>query len=699
MIIVFSFSTWVHAKGPVANHTSNAHNLMDNQILALDSIDPLVDNLFDRALTASLVHHTHLEKATLGKSSHPAIRSRASTRSFLALRSSSPFHDKSQFAPSSSISPCVRYQLQLHKKVTVGHCSQATIMPATSRLLVQASGSSGSDDDKPGEMDDDDLPPVLKHDARDFRARLVAAERSEVGTTDGESVGIASGWMYETTLLEQGSILLEATTFGFALQQQYFHKCVILVLSHEQRFTKGIILNRPTALQLDGWPVWFGGELESGGLFRPSYLLSSRQQRAAVGGRPSLDVTCLHQLDSVSIKNMSTRVMQNLYNISFDNAKILVAQGKAKKEDFWVFVGYAGWTPRQLQIELERKSWYLAAADSALLLDELLKQASDPLSLPRVDAGTGKLLAGGDGLSTWERLTANIGRKNNIEGEFADSMLREWVLAFLTEAEQKKEELIWDELPLFKYGIPLDTGTVLVSSSPRPFLLEKQYLHKAVIIVLQKTEDSILAAVLNRPRISAFSFTLPGQGPNAGNQVQKRASFGGEFKPEPVFGGNILPLHHNRSLGGTELGGSGVFLANRDFTGEAKDLLLVNGLLAWAPPADLQRQVEEGTFTIVPHGKVPWKQIWELADASAMHSNSLEERIADVRRSEEEEFGELEVLRDRSVRLANRSCEVWERVISEMDGVKLETNKWERQLADEALFEWVRNARHLAKIK
>ena len=39
--------------------------------------------------------------------------------------------------------------------------------------------------------------------------------------------------------------------FGFALRQQYFHKCVLLLLSHDDGFTKGIILNRPTSYALD----------------------------------------------------------------------------------------------------------------------------------------------------------------------------------------------------------------------------------------------------------------------------------------------------------------------------------------------------------------------------------------------------------------------------------------------------------------
>merc|ERR1740138_1950766 len=113
------------------------------------------------------------------------------------------------------------------------------------------------------------------------------------------------------------------------------------------------------------------------------------------------------------------------------------------------------------------------------------------------------------------------------------------------------------------------------------------------MIVLQSNDDMVIAAVLNRPKMAAASFNLPGQGPNAGNMVQRRVSFGVEVVP--LGGGTaIMPLHHRHELGGVELGTSGVFLADATFTGEQSDLMLVMGLLAWMPKGDLQQQIEHG---------------------------------------------------------------------------------------------------------
>ena len=68
---------------------------------------------------------------------------------------------------------------------------------------------------------------------------------------------------------------------------------------------------------------------------------------------------------------------------TLEGAKALVAGGEAEQKDFWVFVGYAGWAPSQLQGEVERDSWFLASADSGTLLQELLTQGTElpPLAI------------------------------------------------------------------------------------------------------------------------------------------------------------------------------------------------------------------------------------------------------------------------------------------------------------------------------
>ena len=96
-----------------------------------------------------------------------------------------------------------------------------------------------------------------EEDWRALRARLVAQERAEKteGSRGVDDLGSSS--VYECPLIEQGSVILGGTEqkFGFALRQQYFHKSVMLLLQHDKFFTKGIILNRPSALELGGWDI------------------------------------------------------------------------------------------------------------------------------------------------------------------------------------------------------------------------------------------------------------------------------------------------------------------------------------------------------------------------------------------------------------------------------------------------------------
>ena len=132
-------------------------------------------------------------------------------------------------------------------------------------------------------------------DWREMRAKLVAQAAGQEST---------SGFVYESPLIEQGTVLLGGTQqeYGFALRQQFFHKCVLLLLEHNEGFTKGIILNRPSALEIDGWRVWCGhGQVGDGGMFVGA--------DAAVG---ELEINCLHSLEGFMVDRLSTRVIKGV---------------------------------------------------------------------------------------------------------------------------------------------------------------------------------------------------------------------------------------------------------------------------------------------------------------------------------------------------------------------------------------------------
>ena len=129
-------------------------------------------------------------------------------------------------------------------------------------------------------------------DWRDVRAKLVASERGETPA----SGAVESSYLFESPLIEQGTVLLDQDTAVFALHQQYFHKSLCLLLEHGDGYTKGVLLNRPSGLTIDGWRAWFGGDVATGGFF------GSRADAAEDilddgGGNLPREVTCLHALE------------------------------------------------------------------------------------------------------------------------------------------------------------------------------------------------------------------------------------------------------------------------------------------------------------------------------------------------------------------------------------------------------------------
>eukprot|EP00978_Attheya_sp_CCMP212_P011046 scaffold26962_cov48-Attheya_sp.AAC.3 len=272
-------------------------------------------------------------------------------------------------------------------------------------------------------------------DWRDFRARLVLQQRQEDDQKDPVKITSEplSEWAYDAgQVIETGSLVVSRPEPDFCmggLRQQYFHKSVIIILEHNVgNFTKGIILNRPTNLVLtdddftnnDGtpledsnsnnrWPLWFGGDVLGMHTDEP-------------------EINCLHSLDSQVARDMSTPVVKDLQCTSFEAARRLVAKGLAQPSDFWIFCGYAGWNPRQLQEELERESWYMVAADSRTLWKQLYNQQKGSAE-------------GGDpreaGVDMWASIY-NLMGKSSVEGKqdkFDDLMLREWA----------REWLIWND--------------------------------------------------------------------------------------------------------------------------------------------------------------------------------------------------------------------------------------------------------------
>ena len=382
--------------------------------------------------------------------------------------------------------------------------------PSSRILRLLASFDDDNEEDEDDDRDDDDAIDLADKDWRAFRAKLVMGEpsqdqqqrsggetnRTEVATLgdegdldgigalfadvdSGERTGTTqlltpldpSQWAYDSgKVIEQGAVILGGVEqdYGFGLRQQYFHKAAILVLDHEEStFTKGIILNRPTDIRLQDdinegvtWKVWFGGDVQGIASSRPEYV-------------------CLHTITDPLVSKASVPVMNDIQWTTFDTAKTLVKRGLAKAGDFWLFSGYAGWGPKQLMGELERKSWYMVATDAQTLLKELqrLTSGADPR-----DAG----------LDTWSLLMNMIGRADTAKestGGFDDLMLKEWAYKNLLSPEMKKTAIFTpDWFPKKEKGVRIGSLVRAAPEARSPFLLDSQELHKSIVLILRDDE-------------------------------------------------------------------------------------------------------------------------------------------------------------------------------------------------------------------
>ncbi|KAJ8611396.1 hypothetical protein CTAYLR_006490 [Chrysophaeum taylorii] len=484
------------------------------------------------------------------------------------------------------------------------------------------------------EKEEDDAPPEVAGDVRDFRARLISRSRCGGLLEDSEECEAADqeSWAYETPLIEQGSVLLGGTRqdFGFALRQQYFHKCVVVIVQHDANFTKGVIVNRPSQRTLDGWTVWLGGDVREGGVFAAP--------RAARRDGAKLDVECLTALD---MGEEGSTVVKGVSRCSFDTAKRLVADGKASQSDFWVFCGYAGWAPGQLEGELQKESWFVAAADGGSLVKELLKTRDIAESQQ-------------DGVATWESLMRRIGRDDEIEkaaGTLDDEMLRAWVdvrlssskidaAAFSKNAVERRRADEALRRLAGPPGEPVARGALVSGVAVGPdFVLDRQFLHKSLAIVVASSNDLVVAATLNRPTKRAVALEL---GPN--RRVARRAvAFGGELAARGAPGGIVWlklgPLC--TSTPGERLDGplaekqdrleSSVPLRKRldrrvrvcDARDVSKalasgdcavtDLLAVCGVTAWHRD-EFVRLLGTGALVPLEHDRFPWRQVFGIHD-------------------------------------------------------------------------------------
>ncbi len=148
-----------------------------------------------------------------------------------------------------------------------------------------------------------------------------------------------------------------------SLADSYFDKTVTYICEHNDEGAMGLIVNLPVNVTLN--------ELLSQ-LDEDKEYLPELTQRVLTGGPISPDRGFV--LHSPQPGWSSSLALSNEVMIT-TSKDILMALGSTKEpENYMVTLGYAGWSPGQLEQEIKANSWLTIAADNEILFNTPIEQ-------------------------------------------------------------------------------------------------------------------------------------------------------------------------------------------------------------------------------------------------------------------------------------------------------------------------------------
>ncbi len=131
-----------------------------------------------------------------------------------------------------------------------------------------------------------------------------------------------------------------------ALGEPSFARTVILLLDHDEAGALGVVINRPTPVDVaDVLPSWEPFATRPGVLFRGGPVAADSALGLATMPRVGEDEPLGWR-----------RVREGLGLIDLDTPPEIVSGEMAHLR---IFAGYAGWSPGQLEAELEEGAWYV----------------------------------------------------------------------------------------------------------------------------------------------------------------------------------------------------------------------------------------------------------------------------------------------------------------------------------------------------
>lgn len=146
----------------------------------------------------------------------------------------------------------------------------------------------------------------------------------------------------------QGRVLISEPL----LNDSYFKRSVVLLTEHSENGSVGFVLNKPIDLTIQDVIKDF-----------PEF-----DTKLYVGGPVGKDtVHYIHTLGEL-IPN-SVHVKDNIYwGGDFDRVRELISEGLIQPSQIRFFLGYSGWSPKQLEGEIENNAWLISEVEGSWIM-------------------------------------------------------------------------------------------------------------------------------------------------------------------------------------------------------------------------------------------------------------------------------------------------------------------------------------------
>lgn len=164
---------------------------------------------------------------------------------------------------------------------------------------------------------------------------------------------------------KQGRVLISEPF----LNDTYFRRSVVLLTEHTKEGSVGFVLNKPVDLSVNDVLADF----------------PSIDAEISIGG--PVNTNTVHYIHTIGsdIPN-AVKVLDDLYwGGDFEAVKEMIISGRLRGHEIRFFLGYAGWSPNQLDNELSENAWLVSEMNAAQIMKgpdnnlwrEILKKSGD----------------------------------------------------------------------------------------------------------------------------------------------------------------------------------------------------------------------------------------------------------------------------------------------------------------------------------